>query len=225
MKSLSIILGLAFSITSVANATASTEPAYCNPTTFYSKETKVNNSELERAHLYLLGKTKVLGMAVGNSDATETANFAQTQSSARATDKFCTWYFNKGNKKAEAWFTHRYVSNPSGLTTVTGPQKYNETLKDEFANAIPSFLSCAKQHKYIAMGCDGQKHRGPTVFGMMLAYSGCSPQNAATIVNKVWGLNGVKAEVRLAIITEGKKLGDADPEARRQMQAAFGVAE
>lgn len=221
--SFSILIGLAFSISSIASAGTSTEPAYCNPNTFYSKEVNHGNSKLVRGHLYQLGSTKVMGVAVGNSKATDLANFAQKQSTARASDKYCTWYFNEGDSEAEAWFSHYYLPNPKGLTTTTGPKIYNDTIKDIFANTLPSFLSCAQNHKYIAMGCNGQKHRGPTVFGMMLAFSGCSPQNAATIVNNIWGLNGVKPEVRLSIINEGKKLGDADPEARYRMQQAFGA--
>lgn len=213
---------LAFSILTFAHISSAAEPAYCNPSTFFAKEVKHNNKYLERGHLYQLGQTKLLGVAVGNSRTAEIIKFATANSSADASDKYCTWYLNEGNSDAERVFTHRYVSNPSGLTTTTGPKKYNEVLHNEFANAIPSFLSCAQNHKYIAMGCNGQKHRGPTVVGMLLAYSGCSPQNAATIVNTIWGLNGVKADVRLAIIAEGKKLGDADPEARVRMQQAFG---
>lgn len=219
MKPSSFILGLALVFANIAYAS---EPSYCNPSVFYTKEIKHGNSKLKRGHLFKLGDTKIMGVAVGDSKATDLANFAMAQSTAEASDKFCTWYLNKGDKEAEAWFTHRYVSNPMLLTTTTGPKQYNQVLKNEFANSIPSFLSCAQNHKYVAMGCNGQKHRGPTVFGMMLAFSGCSPQNAATIVNTIWGLNGVKADVRLSIITEGKKLGDADPEARARMQQAFG---
>lgn len=214
---------IALSVLTFANISAAAEPAYCNPATFFAKEVKHNNSKLERGHLYQLGEVKLLGVAVGNSKTSELVKFAMAQSSAEASDKYCTWYFNEGNSEAEAAFTHRYVSNPSGLTTTTGPAQYNKVLRNEFANSIPSFLSCAQNHKYIAMGCNGQKHRGPTVVGMLLAYSGCSPENAATIVNTIWGLNGVKAAVRLSIINEGKKLGNADPEARVRMQQAFGV--
>lgn len=220
MKTTKLIfsLTLAFSLNCVA-----AEPSYCTPSVFFKKEIKHNNSKLIRGHLFKLGETKIMGVAVGDSEAKDLVNFAYAQSTAKASDKFCTWYYNEGNKEAEAWFTHRYVPNPIWLSASSGAKKYNEVLKNEFANSLPSFLSCARDHKYIAMGCDGQKHRGPSVFGMMLAFSGCSPQNAAKIVNSIWGLNNVSEKTRLGIITEGKKLGDADPEARRQLQRAFGV--
>ncbi|AZZ36367.1 hypothetical protein CIK05_06030 [Bdellovibrio sp. qaytius] len=223
-SSLALFIGATlFSFTNAALAGGTTEPDYCNPKVFYSKEIKTNNSKLERAHMYQLGQTKVMGVGVGDSKAQDLVNMASQQSTATASDKYCTWYFNEGNSQAESLFTHKYVPNPSGLSPATAAKKYNEALKDEFANSVPSFLSCAQNHKYIAMGCNGQKHRGPGVFGMMLAFSGCSPQNAATIVNTVWGLNGVDAATRLAIIAEGQKLGDADPEARARLQQAFGA--
>ncbi len=178
-------------------------------------------TQLERAHLYTLGSVKLLGVAVGGSDTQDLIHFATSHSNTDSLEKYCTWYLNKGDDNAEAAFNHHYVNNPSSLNITTGPAQYRQVLKDEFAKARPNFLNCIEQNKYLAMGCNGQKHRGPTVFGMLLAFSGCSPQNAATIVNKVWGLNGVKPEVRLAIINEGKLLGDEDPEARDRMQKAF----
>lgn len=219
MKKTSLLIGLtlAFSLNSMG-----AEPSYCAPSVFLKKEIKHNNNKLLRGRIFQLGETKVMGVAVGNSDARDLVNFAYAQSTAKAEDKFCTWYYNEGNKEAEAWFTHRYVPNPIWLTASSAAKKFGGVLRDEFAHAIPSFLSCAQNHKYIAMGCDGQKHRGPSVFGMMLAFSGCSPENAAAIVNTLWGLNNVSKTTRLSIITEGKRFGDLDPEGRRQLQQAFG---
>lgn len=218
--SLSILLGLGlFTITSIATAA---EPAYCNPKTFYSKEIKHGNTKLKRARMFQLGETKVMGVAVGDSKAEDLVDFAYKNSDAKTSDKFCTWYYNDGNEKAEAWFNWNYVSNPMWMSPSTGAKKFSSALKNEFSKDETSFLSCAQNHKYIAMGCNGQKHRGPSVFGMMLAYSGCSVNNAATIVNTIWGLNGVGKDTRLAIINEGKKFGDADPEGRRRLQQSFG---
>ena len=80
-----------------------------------------------------------------------------------------------------------------------------------------SFVSCAIDHGYIAMGCDGMKHRGPSVFAMLLAYSGCSAKNAATIANKLWGLNFVKEATREAIAEKAFEMGQRQP----QMRAAL----
>jgi hypothetical protein len=105
---------------------------------------------------------------------------------------------------------------------MSGPAEYRAVLQDQFAKAPISFLSCLENNKILIMGCNAQMHRGPTVFGMLLSFSGCSAEHSAEIVNSLWGLNGVKAEVRLAIIDEGRKLGDEDPNARLRLQRAFG---
>ncbi|MBC7466831.1 MAG: hypothetical protein H7256_12640 [Bdellovibrio sp.] len=198
------------------------EPSYCNPKVFFSKEVKMS-SRIKRAHVYKLGDTLLMGAAVGESDTNDLIQFESTHSNAAASNKYCTWYLNEGNSEAEQSFTHIYLNNPKGLTTVSGPAEYGSKLKETFANGPVNFLKCATDHNYIAMGCNGQKHRGPTAFGMLLAFSGCSVENAANIVNTTWGLNGVQAEVRAAIIAEGQRLGDADPEARRRLQQAFGL--
>lgn len=198
------------------------EPAYCDPKTFLSKEEKFKENGLNNANRFKLGQVTVVGLAVGNSDAKSLMKYATSNSTADAANKYCTWYYNEGNAEAEKAFTHIYLTNPRDLNTSNGPQEYAEKLVNQFANDKTSFLSCALDHKYMAMGCNGQKHRGPTVFGMMLSYSGCNPERAAKIVNVVWGLNGVKPEVRLAIIAAGKAMGDQNPVQRQQLQSAFG---
>lgn len=206
-----------------ANTSFAAEPSYCDPKTFYSKEVKLNLTKpLERAHLFKFGDVSLMGVAVGNSKIQRLLDFATQNTTAADSENYCTWYLNKGDSAAEENFNHFYLQNPKSLKVTTGPALYREILKDQFAKDRPNFLTCLQDHKYLAMGCNGQRHRGPTVFGMLLAFSGCSPTNAATIVNTVWGLNGVKPEVRLAIINEGKKLGDEDPEARLRIQKIFG---
>ncbi len=198
------------------------EPSYCDPKTFLSLEKSVANKSIGNAHMFKLGDVTVLGAAVGNSDTDSLISYAKSASTAGSSDKYCTWYLNEGNGDAEDFFTHIYMTNPKDLNTSSGPQEYRRKLSQEFATARTSFLSCASKHKYLAMGCNGMKHRGPTVFGMMLAYSGCKPERASTIVNTLWGLNGVKPEVRLAIIREAKSIGDTDPGSRNSLQEAFG---
>lgn len=225
MKNIAGILTFIFIMSSAAFATASEEPAYCNPQTFFSNEVKIDetiNKKLKRARMFKLGDVQLVGLAVGNSKNQQVIDLATTQSTVEQNENFCTWFLNKGDSAAEASFNHYYMKDPKSLNTETGPVLYREILKNQFANGSPSFLSCLQNHKYLALGCKGQRHRGPTVVGMLLSYSGCSPQNAYTIVNTLWGLNGVKEATRLAIIAEGKKMGDEDPEARRRMQQAFG---
>ena len=218
---MSLRLGILLLSIVIGSYTFAAEPSYCDPKVFFSKEVKLT-SNIERAHVYKLGETLLMGAAVGSSKAEDLIQFESEHSDATTSEKYCTWYFNEGNGDAEKSFTHIYLNNPKGLTTVTGPAEFSSKLKEVFANDSVNFLKCATEHNYIAMGCNGQKHRGPTVFGMLLAFSGCSPENAATIVNTTWGLNGVQAEVRTAIIKEGQRLGDADPEARLRLQKAFG---
>lgn len=197
------------------------EPAYCNPENFFKNEISVQNG-IWREHTFRMGDVILLGGAIGMSLPNKVTGYAEENSTASIGEKFCTWYYNDGNDIASTLFNHFYVTNPKEVTVVTGPQEYRETLKDQFAKSNISFLSCIEQHKYLAMGCNGQMHRGPTVFGMLLSFSGCSSKNSLAIVNKLWGQNGVKPEVRQAIIEEGYKLGNEDAEARLRMQKALG---
>jgi hypothetical protein len=64
-------------------------------------------------------------------------------------------------------------------------------------------------------------HRGPTVFGMLLAYSGCSAEHSLEITNQIWGLNGVKRKVRLAIIRKAYELGNTQKESRKRLAELF----
>lgn len=205
------------SLLSIAQNSTAAEPTYCDPETFFKKEIQTQ-SGIWRDHVFKFGDVILLGGSIGYSNPYKVTEFAEKNSTASSIDKYCTWYYNEGNDFASTLFNHFYVSNPQNVTVVTGPQEYREVLKDQFAQANTSFLSCLEDHKYLAMGCNGQMHRGPTVFGMLLSFSGCSSKNSLTIVNKLWGKNGVKPEVRQAIIEEGYKLGNEDLEARLRMQ-------
>lgn len=189
------------------------EPEYCDPKTFLSLETKFKAKDIDNAHLFKLGKVNLLGVAVGASDTEALVSFAKAYGTAEASKKYCTWYFNSGDIKAQKTFHHIYVSKPDDFDD----RKDYLTLKSEFA----SFASCATDQGYLAMGCNGMKHRGPTVFGMLLAYSGCKPERAAQIVNTIWGLNGIKPEVRLAIIKDAFTMGENNKDIRLNLREAF----
>ncbi|MBC7753232.1 MAG: hypothetical protein H7Z71_03270 [Moraxellaceae bacterium] len=208
------------SIVAISHSVQALEPAYCEPQNFMSKEVDPNNSIL-RDRAFKLGQVMIVGGAIGYSRTEKVIEFVENYSDATAEDKYCTWYYNDGNDDASAVFNHYYVTNPKKLTVTSGPIEYRQVLKDQFAKSKTSFLSCLEKHKILVMGCNGQMHRGPTVFGMMLSYSGCSSKNSLAIVNHLWGKNGVKSEVRQAIIEEGYKLGNEDPQARLRMQKAF----
>jgi hypothetical protein len=198
------------------------EPSYCDPKTFLSKEVTMPENKLANAHQFQLGEVTVVGLGVGSSKTEELKAYATTRSTASASSNYCTWYYNEGNAEAEKSFTHIYLNNPKSLDTTTGPDEYGEKLKNQFGNSAINFISCAADHKYLAFGCNGMKHRGPTVFGMMLAFSGCKAERAAYIANVVWGLNQVKEEVRLAIVQKAKDMGDKNPSQREQMQNLLG---
>ena len=85
----------------------------------------------------------------------------------------------------------------------------------------PSFLSCAENRHYLALGCNSMAHRGPTVFGMLLAFSGCTPEHSLEIVNHIWGQNGVSDETRLTLIQEGATHGKTRPESREHFRELF----
>lgn len=209
------------SIVTISHSAFAAEPAYCNPKNFMAKEVDPHES-IWRDHAFQMGKVLILGGAIGYSNSRKVAEFVENYSDASEADKYCTWYFNEGNDNAAAKFNHFYVTNPKKVTVTSGPKEYRQVLKDQFAKSKTSFLSCIEKHKILVMGCNGQMHRGPTVFGMMLSFSGCSSKNSLAIVNDLWGKNGVKPEVRQAIIEEGYKMGSEDPQARLRMQKAFG---
>lgn len=201
---------------------AAGEPSFCDSKNFVKNEIESNMNGLQRNHAFQLGDLVVVGLAVGKSDVNATKALAQKFSQFSPEEKNCTWYFNDGNQEAQKAFNHRYVSNPS----YKGPEiatEFENVLANSFSNDAVSFMSCLTEHKYLAMGCDGQKHRGPSVFAMFLAYAGCSPKNATAIANQIWGTNGVEVATREAIAAKGKLLGDRNPSLRNQLQVMMGV--
>ncbi|MBC7458344.1 MAG: hypothetical protein H7235_08710, partial [Bdellovibrionaceae bacterium] len=186
------------SIVTISQAALAAEPTYCNPKNFIAKEVDPHESIL-RDHAFQMGQVLIVGGAIGYSNSGKVIEFVENYSDASPVEKYCTWYFNEGNDNASAKFNHFYVTNPRKVTVTSGPKEYRQVLKDQFAQAKTSFLSCIEKHKILVMGCNGQMHRGPTVFGMMLSFSGCSSKNSLSIVNELWGQNGVQPEVRQAI--------------------------
>jgi hypothetical protein len=202
----------------------SREPGYCNPAAFSNYEI-ANPAQglqgLERLHAYRLGKVVLAGLAVGHSGGSAVQELAKRYAPGAAPDNYCTWYINKGNREAERMFDHHYVPNPKGLDERTGPPAFMSELETSFERDATSFVACAEKYGYIAEGCNGQRHRGPTLFGMILAYSGCTPEHSAEIANAIWGLNDVAPEVRLAIIRAAYELGRENADASAALAAAF----
>ena len=183
------------------------EPPFCVPDVFIKQEIAEEDAgAIKRLHAYRLGSVVLAGMAIGESEAADVADLAADHGLA-ADERFCTWYVNRGNAAAEKRFSHVYVPNPSSLSADEAARQYGELLGPAFAEGKGSVWWCLEEKGYLALGCNGQKHRGPTVFGMVLAALGCSPENAAEIVNRIWGLNGVPPAHRLAPIRKAYDLG------------------
>lgn len=206
-------------------ARAADEPAYCRPEVFLAQEVTPEKGKADllpnRLRAFRLGKTLLVGASVFMSDAM--GELAKANSTAGPDAGFCTWYLNKGRPYSQMDFNWRYVENPKRMSAHSA-KDWMEELSSSFGTDPVSFVSCAERHGYIAGGCNSQSHRGPTLFGMILAYSGCSPENAAQITNSLWGLNSVSEEVRLAIIRAAYELGAAEPAYRKRLAAAFGAA-
>lgn len=200
-----------------AHSAASKEPAYCDPAKFAKLERGNNVPNVKRAHVYQIGSLTLAGLAVGDSDSDYVVKLAEQYSRYNSREKSCTWYLNDGNDEAAQMFHQRYVTNPA-LKSKKIATEYETVLKNIFATDDTSFLSCAQDHKYVAFGCDGMKHRGPSVFAMFLAYSGCSAKNATKIANTIWGKNFVSSSTREAIAQKGADLGAANPAARAALQ-------
>ncbi len=217
----SLFLSAALAIVSFSIVSQAREPAYCNKKIFLSKRMDYQNEGLRRLNAFKLGRVTLAGVGIGGSESTSVAELAEKMGQVPESDKYCSWYLNEGNAEAEKIFTHIYMKNPSSLTPAQAAKEYTEKLAESFANRPVSLMYCMEKYGYAAVGCNGQKHRGPTVFGMILAYSGCSPESSADIVNTVWGLNGVPAETRLAVIKAAANFGKQDLSNSVKMRTLF----
>lgn len=196
---------------------AQAEPAYCQVENFKKLERGNNVGYLDRVHVYQLGQLTLAGLGVGNSDARYVQTLAAQYNVKPSQDKSCVFYFNNGNDQAAAVFNHQYVTSP--ILKGTGvASKYEEVIAPLLDQTATSMLGCAEKENFIAMGCDGMRHRGPSVFAMFLAYSGCTPEHATEIVNAVWGTNHVPTKTRTAIAQKGWESGNRNPAGRARLQ-------
>lgn len=202
-----------------SSQSALAEPAYCDPKRFEQTEQDVKVDGTKRLHVFQVGQLTLAGVAVGKAEPAVLQAMAQEFAGVSPASRSCTWYFNDGNDEASQVFNWRYVPRPypwSGTTKTA--DKYQTALASTFADDPINMVECAIDYGYIAMGCDGMKHRGPSVFAMLLAYSGCSPENSNKIANEVWGLNTVPSKIRLEIARRGYELGNKNPRARAALQ-------
>ena len=187
------------------------EPRFCDVDVFKSLEISTNAPNTKRLHCYKIGKLTLCGLAVGGSDAHEVAGFSH----ASAGDHYCTWYLNQGNKDAEKMFNHEYMRGPYwGWLPFNGVvSSYRKRLDAHWGNMV----QCARLNGYVAMGCDGQRHRGPSVFAAFLSLAGCSPASSEKIASAIWGRNGVPKFTRKDIAGIGFDVGNENPHLRNQL--------
>lgn len=217
---------------------AGDEPKYCDPAKFDLTEINLedtvgdwaDNDIMLRIHGFKLGKVMLIGLGVGKTDVELTKRMALYWSPDSANNKYCTWYHNHASDpseinqlEAEQAFIHRdIVKNPKKMTKQEAKLTFTNVLRSSFELNKESFINCAQNYNYIAIGCNSQEHRGPTAFGFLLAFSGCEPKHALEITNQIWGLNMVKRAVRKAAIEAGYELGKEMKTERKILQRAFG---
>jgi hypothetical protein len=211
------------------------EPSYCDPALFDETEIPLGlngyweRPGLVRAHAFRLGKVTLVGLGVGDSKVKDVVELSQRLAPGRKLPKDCTFYFNHpksekdwNRKKAADTFVHLDIDkNPMAMTEEEASLVFMKILSSSFDQDAVSFVSCASEQKYLALGCNEMMHRGPTVFGMILAFSGCTPAHALEIVDQTWGLNNVKRKVRLAVINKAYQLGQTRKESRKRLSEAF----
>jgi hypothetical protein len=219
----SFLIGMSFLSLTLpqAQSFASEEPMYCHPATFYRHEMKPSaETKTKRLHLFRLGRVTLAGLSVGGSRPSEVKDLAHEFSSASQSEGYCTWYLNKGNPLARREFNWHYVDHP-GTNAEKSVRDFEQSLGPSFDQDSVSFVSCAENYGYIAMGCDGQMHRGPTGFAMLLAFTGCTPEHSVEIADRLWGLNGVPYETRLAVAKRGFEMGAERPVSRERLARLF----
>jgi hypothetical protein len=211
------------------------EPHYCSVQYFSKAEiySFKNNNSLVRARGFKLGQSVLLGVAVGKSDVDELVKLSDSYNQGQeiGSKKYCTWYLHTPSMNPIDFFnsilamqTFNYTPierNPRDLSSTEAVSEVMQAVQSSFFDRDPSFVSCLVKNKYLAVGCQGMRHRGPTVIGAILAFSGCTPQTSAEIVNRLWGLNDVAPEVRLAVIEAAYVYGLMNPKVSKELSMVF----
>lgn len=199
------------------------EPAFCDLETFKSKEIPVAADGLERARAFKLGQVTLVGLAVGHSEVEAVKTLANQFSTYRPDEKFCTFYLNDGNSEASEAFNHHNVSNPLWSSPEKISTEFSDKLAGIFTTNQNNVLKCLKVHNYAAQGCDGNRHRGPSGYSMILSYAGCKPEHSVAIVDTIWPVSWwqgvVSKEKRLAIAQKAYELGEKDPAGRKEFRS------
>jgi hypothetical protein len=229
----------------MGKAKTESEPTYCTVDEFGGHEVILAQKlpelapqmtqGLTNAHAFHIGKVTLLGVGVGKSNASLLKQVSSSfKSPSRQENEFCTWYFNTPEKTASEEQQHTLKSEFHWNRIKKNPRfkKYNaEELAEEFGETFKkvvgqeAFWSCLETENYMALGCNGMAHRGPSFFGMLLALSGCSAKHSLAIVNHIWGKNGVPNDKRLAIIQVAEKYRMKHKKTSNRMRRALASPE
>jgi hypothetical protein len=171
------------------------------------------------ARLFVFDKFSLLSCAVGTSSDQRLINECASRSKDGQDGKYNTFYFNSSDldfdkidaKKIFHWLPVK--DNPIWHWSTEEFLPIRDALKD--------MVEVGERHEYLAMGCDGNKHRGPSVFAMFLSLAGVEPKEATRIANKFFGCNFVLPFVRARIAKLGYDLGNQNPELRARAQRLF----
>ncbi len=220
-KFLSLGFGLATLMSGLVSPAQAAEPAYCQPDVFLAKEVSLQNPALLRFRTFQVGAVRLSGLSIGMSIPSEQMAYAEGFSPKVKTKKYCTWYLNRRNYLARASFVWHDLRKPDADIAATLAD-FSAKLRSSFsASEKESLVSCLLEDHFLSMGCDGQMHRGPSVFAMVLAYSGCSAANAVAIANLLWGENGVPTETRVALAEMAQQWAAEEPASSQAVRQAF----
>ncbi len=232
------LIGIFIFVSLLSQAIASTDPEYCKLENFKKHEISLGSPEslkemgLKNIHAFQLGQVMLIGLALGDSRAQTLIQLAKARAPRVGDKRYCTWYLNHPNKnepydqttriEAAKFFNHRDIMrSPSLLQDDEAILEIWKAVEKDFDSQPISFLSCALENHFIALGCNGMAHRGPTVFGMLLAFSGCLPKQAFAIANHYWNPEGLREEIRLGAIEKTYKFGLKHAGSRKRMVSAL----
>lgn len=203
-------IGMIFGISAFSK-----EPTYCNPDTFLIRLTELSKRDgFKRGYMYQSGDVSITGVSVGGSETASLMRLAPLHSRDK---KYCTFYLNSGDEAHEQLFNHMHFPGPYKFWKSS--TKIANEFEVRFEKILPELMSCMSEYGYVAMGCNGQKHRGPLAYGMLLTFSGCSVESASEIIIRVWGKSKIiESKVRRKVLERGVKLRAKYPEMSKQLQ-------
>jgi hypothetical protein len=216
------------------------EPAYCRefaeggaPDITGTLDSRLRDKfNTKKTRLFELGKTRILTLPICKSGRTPAdlraiAASAQVGSGQPLAPDACTFNLTEDcedDPRGRPPFSSYSLKKPSkkfnGENGRERREEFFNTILPAFKGQGATFLKCARQG-FIALGCGGMVHRGPTVVGMLLAYSGCRPESALKATRAYWG-DDVNDETRLTLYKMA--YDSSTPAERVEMQSLFGAA-